>query len=380
MPADSSGVTADPHGGDGGQGGADQGTADPGATSGPSAPVSPAPSPPAADGDGGNGARANGGGPGASGARSRPAPSASPSRTGAPRASGGASGPAAGSHSPSGNGPTPLPGASGPAATSASPADPPSPDPTAAPRMGAPGPGGNGDPGLPGRPAPGSLGATGDGLGMAATMAPPDPTAPTPLAPDPTAVPGVIPPAPVLVQTPVGRGRRGRHASPKPDRASRRGLRVNQRLWSIDPWSVFKVSALFYLCMGLIILVAGTLLYNVGRSVGTVDQFESFVTRMGAYGTCTNKAELPKGTEFEQDDDCGDGQVLVGGFKIDDGTLFKAAAIGGGILVVAGSIGNVLLTVLINLLNEMTGGLRHTVIREPVARPQRGSPRGRPQR
>jgi len=133
---------------------------------------------------------------------------------------------------------------------------------------------------------------------------------------------------------------------------------------------VFKVSALFYLCVGLIVLVAGTLLYNAGRSVGTIDQVESFVTRMGAYGECVVKTEVEEGVEFEEDDDkCEEGEVLVGGFALDDGTLFRVAAIGGTILVVAGSIGNVLLTVLINLLNELTGGLRHTVIKEPVARP-----------
>jgi hypothetical protein len=191
--------------------------------------------------------------------------------------------------------------------------------------------------------------------------------------------PGSIPPPPVLTpEGPPGLHGRAHHATPRPGgRRSRRGLRVNQRLWSIDPWSVFKISALFFLCIGLIVLVAGTLLYNVGRSAGTIDQLESFVTRLGAYGDCTPKADLPKGTAFEEDDDCADGQVLVGGFKLDDGTLFKAAAIGVGILVVAGSIGTVLLTVLINLLNEMTGGLRHTVIREPVGRPKRGSPRRR---
>jgi hypothetical protein len=156
-------------------------------------------------------------------------------------------------------------------------------------------------------------------------------------------------------------------------------LRVTQRLWSISPWSVFKVSALFYLCLGLIILVAGTLLYNAGRSVGTIDQFESFVTRMGAYGRCIPTAEVPEGTIFEEDPDkCDEGEVLVGGFALDDGTLFRAAAIGGGILVVAGSIGNVLLTVLLNLLNELTGGLRHTVIREPVQRPPDAAPARRP--
>ena len=141
---------------------------------------------------------------------------------------------------------------------------------------------------------------------------------------------------------------------------------------------MFKVSALFYFCLGLIILVAGTLLYNAGRSVGTIDQFESFVTRMGAYGECVPTAEVPEGTEFREDDDkCDEGEVLVGGFVLEDGLLFRAAAIGGTILVVAGSIGNVLLTVLLNLLNEVTGGLRHTVIREPVQRPPGGGS-GRP--
>jgi hypothetical protein len=137
---------------------------------------------------------------------------------------------------------------------------------------------------------------------------------------------------------------------------------------------VFKVSALFYLCLGLILVVAGTLLYNAGRSVGTIDQFESFVTRMGAYGECQPKADVPKGTEFEEDDKCGEGEVLVGGFALDDGTLFRAGAISVAVLVVAGSIGNVLLIVLLNLLNEATGGLRHTVIREPVARPPGARP------
>jgi hypothetical protein len=159
-------------------------------------------------------------------------------------------------------------------------------------------------------------------------------------------------------------------------RKGRRGLRVRQRLWSIHPWSVFKLSALFYICVCLIVVVAGTLLWNVGRSVGTIDDVEGFVTRMGAYGTCTLKAEVPAGTEFEDDDDCAEGEVLVGGYRFDDGTLFRVAAIGGGILVVAGSIGNVLMVVLLNLLNELTGGLRYTIVKEPIPRPQGARQRG----
>lgn len=226
-----------------------------------------------------------------------------------------------------------------------------------------------------------------------------DPDATTQHASEPVLGPaglagGEPPPAPVLTAGPAGRvrERRGLHLRSRTDRASKRGLRVNQRLWSIDPWSVFKVSALFYLCLGLIILVAGTLLYNAGRRVGTIDQAESFVTRMGAYGECVSKTEVERGVEFEEDDDkCDEGEVLVGGFTLDDGILFRAAAIGGAVLVVAGSIGNVLLIVLLNLLNELTGGVRHTVVKEPVARPQgsgsarspgrgRGLPVGSPRR
>lgn len=196
--------------------------------------------------------------------------------------------------------------------------------------------------------------------------------APAGLVPSPLPPGAEPPPAPVLVPTGERRGRlgrqRGRHVSRRRVRASRRGLRVNQRLWSIDPWSVFKVSALFYLCLGLTVVVAGTLLYNAGRSVGTVEQLESFVTRMGAYGECVAQAEVPEGTEFRDDDKCGDGEVLVGGFMLDDGTLFRSGAIAVGVLVVAGAVGNVLLVVLLNLLNELTGGLRHTIVKEPVAR------------
>ena len=225
-------------------------------------------------------------------------------------------------------------------------------------------------------PPRGRPGGDGPGPGTGLDRGP-EPGAPMP-PPGPAAD---VPPPPVLVPQEGGLRRRGRHLqAARADRASRRGLRVNQRLWSIDPWSVFKISVLFYMCLGLIILVAATLLYNAGRSVGTIDQVESFVTRMGAYGECTPQADLPAGTEFEEDDDCAEGSVLVGGFTIDDGILFKAAAIGGAILVVAGSIGNVLLTVLINLLSELTGGLRHTVIKEPVRRPPSGSPRRRQQR
>lgn len=157
--------------------------------------------------------------------------------------------------------------------------------------------------------------------------------------------------------------RRARHR-----RRVRRGLRVRQRLWAIDPWSVFKVSLLFYVSVFLIVMVAGTLLWNVGRSSGTIERAEGFITGLGAYGECVDEADVPDDTDALSDADCPDGQVRIDGFELDDGTIFRVAAIGGAVLVVAGSVGNVLMVVLLNLINEVTGGLRHTVVREPVRR------------
>ena len=242
-----------------------------------------------------------------------------------------------------------------------------------------------------------------DGYGLSAEASSPwstfTPAAPAPAAEETAGAPGDAPASEAVTpgigpevdpngtEPPSAGDHRARGASrfaarvrprraPKPK--ARRGLRVRQRLWSFDPWSVFKLSVLFYICVCLIVVVAGTLLWNVGRSVGTIDDVENFITRMGAYGTCTLKAELPAGTPFEQDDDCADDEVLVGGYKFDDGTIFRVAAIGSGILVVAGSIGNVLMIVLLNLLNELTGGLRYTVVKEPIPRqPAAGQRRGR---
>jgi Transmembrane domain of unknown function (DUF3566) len=222
---------------------------------------------------------------------------------------------------------------------------------------------GPGGPGGPGTIVPGGAGLPGAGV-------------PGPVVPGPVPGIGEPPPAPVLRPSrPRAHLRlRSRTGSARAARAARRGLRVDQRLWHINLWSVFKLSALFYLCLGLVLLVAGTLLYNAGREVGTIDQFESFITRMGAYGDCVPTAEVPAGTEFEEDESCDEGTVLVGGFVLDDGTLFRVAAIGGAVLVVGGAIGNVLLTILVTLLNEVNGGLRHTIIREPVVRPPGSGP------
>lgn len=132
---------------------------------------------------------------------------------------------------------------------------------------------------------------------------------------------------------------------------------------------MFKIVAMFYICVFLMFMVAGFLLWRIGRTTETVDQVEDLVTRLGAYGRCVPEEEVEPGTDFETDDDCPDGEVIIDGFRFDDSTLFRAALFGGAIFVVAGTAVTVLLTVLLNLLNDVTGGLRYITVRESTGPP-----------
>ena len=100
----------------------------------------------------------------------------------------------------------------------------------------------------------------------------------------------------------------------------------------VDPWAVLKVSVLFYLSMFLVILAAAVLLWVVASSAGVVDNIEDFMSSIGF----TDFRFLP-------------------------GQLFRAAALGGLVLVVAGTAGNVLLTLLYNMLADVVGGVSITL-------------------
>lgn len=180
----------------------------------------------------------------------------------------------------------------------------------------------------------------------------------------PVEVPRVpeVPPVAVATEEPV---------PDQPPRRPRRGPAdgearwVTHRLRHLSVWSVFKVAALFYACLFFSLLVATVLLWNMGRVTGTTDRFESFVSGMGSYGECVPEKGLKPGTEFERDEDCKEGNVRIGMFELDGRTVFRSALAGGLIFVIAGTVATVLMAILFNLLNDVTGGVRYTLVREP---------------
>ncbi len=197
------------------------------------------------------------------------------------------------------------------------------------------------------------------------------------------------------------------HAAPgKPGRV--RARKVRRIVRHVEPWSVLKISLLFYAALFLIICVASAVLWGVARSAGTVENVESFVTSVGGFGNCepidgvapvTTTTTLPEAaptTPVDQidpggpetsiteppppvadpgdDEDCREGEELVGEFKFEDGKILQAFVLGGIVLVLAGSAANVVLTLLFNLMSDLTGGVRVTVLEEePTPRGASGS-------
>lgn len=109
----------------------------------------------------------------------------------------------------------------------------------------------------------------------------------------------------------------------------------------VEPWSVLKLSLVYYLALFLVVLVAGVLLWVGATSIGVVENIESFMVDIG----------------FED-------------FRFIPRRILGGVALGGLVLVVAGTVANVIMCALFNLMGDVTGGLRLT-LQEDVPRPRR---------
>jgi hypothetical protein len=113
--------------------------------------------------------------------------------------------------------------------------------------------------------------------------------------------------------------------------------RVTRVLRHVDPWSTFKVALLFSVVAYLVSLTAGVLLWRVADSTGTLDNVERWFTQFG----------------WET-------------FEFDGGEIFHNAWIIGLFGAVALTGGLVLLATLFNLVSDIVGGVRLTVLEEEV--------------
>jgi hypothetical protein len=144
---------------------------------------------------------------------------------------------------------------------------------------------------------------------------------------DPADQATVVPPAPAPAEAPA----RAQRERPMPSPARSRQAKVVLR--KVGPWSVLKISFVFYLCLMVVFLGAMMILYAILGAIGVLDNFTEFLPEIG----------------FGDD------------FKIHGDWLFsRGLAIGLG-LVVLWTLINVFIVFLYNLLADVVGGIEVTL-------------------
>lgn len=127
-------------------------------------------------------------------------------------------------------------------------------------------------------------------------------------------------------------------ADAKPRRRVRRVTRV---IRDVDAWSVFKVGLVFHAAVYVVVLITGVLLWNVGSATGTIDNVQSFLESFG-----------------------------WDSFTFEGAVMFRGAATLGLFGIALGTGLWVLGAIIFNLITELVGGIRVTVLEEEVvARP-----------
>lgn len=124
----------------------------------------------------------------------------------------------------------------------------------------------------------------------------------------------------------------------RPPRRSRKARRVHRVVQHVEVWSVFKVALLFVACAYVVLMVAGYLLWQAAEGAGTIDGIEGFMQDSGGYDT----------------------------YQIFGDVVFRSAAVGGAVLGALAVTVAVLAAVLFNLVSDITGGVRMTVIDEDL--------------
>jgi hypothetical protein len=115
--------------------------------------------------------------------------------------------------------------------------------------------------------------------------------------------------------------------------------RTRRTIRHIDPWSVFKVSILLYICLYIAVMIAGVLLWSAAVNSGVIDNVESFVEEVGSY------------------------QV----WQLDGDEIFRRSAVIGIVLMVFGVAFNVFMAIVFNLISDLVGGVRVTILEEDTA-------------
>jgi hypothetical protein len=134
---------------------------------------------------------------------------------------------------------------------------------------------------------------------------------------------------------------------PVPNRRQRQAARrlqarkVGRLVRHLDLWSLMKIALMFYAASLVVAMVAGTLLWTVLQRSGAVGSVEDFIKEAFALES----------------------------FNFDGPLIFRLGVFGGMVAVLLATLVTVLLGLMFNLISDLTGGLRVSVVEEETTRP-----------
>ena len=102
---------------------------------------------------------------------------------------------------------------------------------------------------------------------------------------------------------------------------------------------MLKISLVFYFCVWGLVVISTRMLWSAAENAGTIDKIESFVEDL----------------------------FTLEMFELDTSQILRVFTLGGLVLVVGGTGLTVLLVVLFNLISDLMGGVRFTMIEEETA-------------
>jgi hypothetical protein len=149
----------------------------------------------------------------------------------------------------------------------------------------------------------------------------------------------ILPPTIPVEPPPVSTSMTTHRVAPVPRVVGRRPRvrKVTRVVRHVDPWSVFKIAVVFNLVLYAVALTSGVLLWNVAYATGTIDNLERFFESFG-WNT----------------------------FEFNGEEIFHSAWIAGLFAVVGLTGAAVLGATLFNLITDLVGGVRLTVLEEEV--------------
>jgi hypothetical protein len=117
-----------------------------------------------------------------------------------------------------------------------------------------------------------------------------------------------------------------------------KGRRVRRVVRSIDTWTVLKLSLVFYLSILVVVLIAGTVLWFAAEQAGLLGNIQNFIKDLGDFKS----------------------------FKFDGLVILEICGLTGLVLVLVGTVVNLILAVLYNLIADLVGGIQVTILEEQL--------------